>query len=67
MYFELYESRDSAVGIATRYGLDDRSSSPGGGWEFFSSTPCPDWLCGPPSLLSNGYQGLSLGGIAAGV
>jgi hypothetical protein len=37
-------------------------SSPGRGWEFFSSPPCPDPLWGPPSLLSNGFQGtLSLG------
>jgi hypothetical protein len=34
-------SRDRSVGIATGYGLDDRGSIPGGGWEFFSSTPCP--------------------------
>jgi hypothetical protein len=27
------------------------------GWEFFSSPPLPDRLWGPPSLLSNGYQG----------
>jgi len=27
----------------------------GRGWEFFSSTPCPDWLWGPLMLLSNGY------------
>jgi hypothetical protein len=27
-------------------------------WEFFSSTPCPDRLWSPPSLLSNGYRGL---------
>jgi hypothetical protein len=33
-------------------------SSPGGGWEFLSSPPRPDRLWGPPSLLSNGYQGL---------
>jgi hypothetical protein len=32
--------------------------SPGGGWEFFFSPPCPDRLWGPPSLLSNGYQEL---------
>jgi hypothetical protein len=34
------------------------SSSPGRGWEFFSSPPRPDWLWEPPSLLSNGYRGL---------
>jgi len=29
-----------------------------GGWEFFSSPPCPELLWGPPSLLSNGYKGI---------
>jgi hypothetical protein len=33
------------------------SSSPGRGWEFFYSPPRLDRLCGPPSLISNGYQG----------
>jgi len=33
-------------------------SCPGRGWEFFSSPPLPDRLWGPPSFLSNGYQGL---------
>jgi hypothetical protein len=40
---------------ATDYGLDDRGSNSGKGWEFFSSTPCPDRLWGPPSLLLKGY------------
>jgi hypothetical protein len=38
------------------------NSIPGRGWEFSSSPPRPQRLWGPPSLLSNGYQGaLSLG------
>jgi hypothetical protein len=54
-----FKSQDNSVGIATGYGLDDRMSgvrlpAGGGGWEFFSSTPCPERLWGPPSLLSNG-------------
>jgi hypothetical protein len=32
-------------------------SSPGRGWEFFFSPPRSDRFWGPPSLLSNGYQG----------
>jgi hypothetical protein len=55
------KSRDSSVGIATGYGLDDRSSMvpfPGeGGWEFFSSQPRPKQLWGPLRLLSSGYRG----------
>jgi hypothetical protein len=38
--------------------MDNRGSSPDRDWEFFSSPPCPDRLWGPPSSLSNGYQGL---------
>jgi len=32
-------------------------SIPGGGWEFFSSTPFPERTWGPPSLVSSGYRG----------
>jgi hypothetical protein len=52
-------SRDSSVGIATGYGLDD--------WgvgvrvpvasRIFSSARRPDRLWGPPNPLSNGYRG----------
>jgi hypothetical protein len=31
-------------GIALDYGLDDRCSERGRGWEFFSLTPCADRL-----------------------
>jgi hypothetical protein len=54
------ESRDSAVNIATAYGLDDQgvgSSSPGRVKNFLFSTHHPDRLWGPPNLLSNVYQG----------
>jgi hypothetical protein len=56
-------SRDSSVGIATGYGLDDRDVPirvPVGS-RIFSSPRRPDRLWGPPSL-SNGYRGLFLRG-----
>jgi hypothetical protein len=55
----LGESRDSAVGIATGYGLDDRGvvvRVPVGSRIFTS--PCPDRLWGSSNLLSNAYRGL---------
>jgi hypothetical protein len=45
------ENRDTSVGIALGYGLDDRG---------------PERLWGPPILLSNGYQELFPWGKAAG-
>jgi hypothetical protein len=48
---------DSAVGIATGYGLNDRGVGvqvPVGS-RIFSFPRCPDRLWGPPNLLSNGH------------
>jgi hypothetical protein len=55
---------DSAVDIATGYGLHDRVVGvrvPEGAG-FFSSPRRPDRLWGPPSLLPNGYRRLFLWG-----
>ena len=53
-------SRDSVVGIATGYGMDDRGVGVRVPVEsrIFSSPRRPDRLWGPPNLLSNGYRGL---------
>jgi hypothetical protein len=56
-------SRDSVVGIATGYGLDDQEVGvrvPVGS-RVFSSPHRPHRLWGPPSILSNGYRGFSWG------
>jgi hypothetical protein len=53
-------SRDSVVGIAAGYGLDDRGVGvrvPVGSI-IISSPRRPDRLWGPPNLLSNVYWGL---------
>jgi hypothetical protein len=56
-------SRDSVVGTATGYGLDDRGVRvrvPVGS-RIFSSPRHLHRFCGPPNLLSNEYRGLSPG------
>jgi hypothetical protein len=56
----IWKSRDSVVGIATGYGLDDRGVGVRDpvGLRIFSSPRRPDRLWGPPNLLSKGYRGL---------
>jgi hypothetical protein len=52
-------SQDGIVGITTGYGLDDQGVGvrvPVG--PRILSSHCPDWLWGPPNILSNGYQGV---------
>jgi hypothetical protein len=53
-------SRSSSVSIENRLrcGRPGFSSRQGRWWDLFSSPQGPDRLCGPPSLLSNGYQEL---------
>jgi hypothetical protein len=67
LLLSMLKSRDSSVGIALGYGLDDGGLGFNSrrGWEFFSSRLRPERLWGPPSLLSNRHQGLFLGGKAA--
>jgi hypothetical protein len=67
-YISPVGSRDSAVGIATGYGLD--GSEVGVrvlvGSRIFTFPCRPDRLWGPPNLLHNGYRELFPGGKAAG-
>jgi hypothetical protein len=67
-YCIVKRSRDSIVSIVTAYGLDDRGVGVQVlvGSRIFSSPRHPDQLWGPPSLVSNGYQGLFLCGGGGG-
>jgi hypothetical protein len=42
----------------TGYGLECPGFIPGWGKKYFSFPQLPDWLSGPPSLLSKRYQRL---------
>jgi hypothetical protein len=58
-------SRESAVGIATCYGLEKREVGVRVpvGTIIFSSLCRSDWFWGPPNLLSYGYWGLFPSGV----
>jgi hypothetical protein len=43
--------------VVAGYGLDNRGSISAKGWEFFSSSPRPNRLWDPHSILSNRYRG----------
>jgi len=51
-------NRDNSVVQSWATGWMIGVSCPSRDWEFFSSPPHPERLWSPPSLLSNGYQGL---------
>jgi hypothetical protein len=61
-------SRDSSVGAATGYWLDDRGVGVRVpvGWRIFTSPCRPDRLWASPNLLSDGCRELFPGGKAAG-
>jgi hypothetical protein len=59
-------NRDSSVGIAMDCGIDLQGSIPGKCKRFFSTLQRPDRLWNPPSLSSNEYRELFLGGKATG-
>jgi hypothetical protein len=66
--YNYYRGRDTAVGIATAYGLNDREVGVRilVGSRIFTSSYRPDRLWDPPHHLYNGYWGLFPGSKAAG-
>jgi hypothetical protein len=67
MFLFYFASRDSAVGKATGYWLDDRGLGfrVAVGYNIFSTPRSRNRLRGSPSLLSKGYRGSFPGGKAA--
>jgi hypothetical protein len=57
LFIRNYSRRNSSVGIATGYWLNDRGVEVRVtvGSRIFTSPRRPDRLCGPPNLLSNVY------------
>jgi hypothetical protein len=68
LYYYHSGVRDSVIGIATGYELDDRGTGVRAPVRsrIFSPLSSPDVFWVPPDLLSNGYRGFFLGGKAAG-
>jgi hypothetical protein len=67
LVFVVPQEPGSSLSTLSDYILDGRDSIPGGGKDIFLYPLCPDQLWGPPSLLSNGYQGPFRGVMRAGV
>jgi hypothetical protein len=65
--FYNYRGWDISISIMVGYGLDGLGLIPGRKKRFLSAPHHPDGLWGPPSLLSNEYQGLPGGQSGSGV
>jgi hypothetical protein len=64
--FLWYGSRDTAVGIASGYGLNDQKVAGFSRSKIFFSTRRPDHFWDPLSLLPSGYCGIFARDKAAG-